>query len=104
MMSHMSLMPPPAAPTTSPASADADTAAAAFVQRWQGVQASELSSAQSFFIELCTLLDVAPPYPTPAQDDMFERPITFRHGDGSTSAGRVDCYKRGHFVWESKKL
>jgi hypothetical protein len=24
---------------------------------------------------------------------MFERPITFRHGDGSTSAGRVDCYR-----------
>lgn len=34
----------------------------------------------------------------------FERHITFQHGDGSTSAGRVDCYKRGHFVWESKKL
>ena len=35
---------------------------------------------------------------------MFERPITFQHGDGSTSPGRVDCYRRGHFVWESKKL
>ncbi len=66
--------------------------------------ASELSAAQSFFIELCRLLDVEPPHPTPAQDYMFERPITFRHGDGSTSPGRVDCYKRGHFVWESKKL
>ena len=35
---------------------------------------------------------------------MFERPITFAHGDGSTSPGRIDCYRRGHFVWESKKL
>ena len=35
---------------------------------------------------------------------MFERPITFRHGDGSTSPGRVDCYRRGAFVLESKKL
>ena len=35
---------------------------------------------------------------------MFERPITFQHGDGSTSPRRVDCYRRGHFVWESKKL
>nr|WP_228064327.1 DNA methyltransferase [Lysobacter avium] len=35
---------------------------------------------------------------------MFERPITFAHGDGSTSAGRIDLYRRGAFVLESKKL
>jgi hypothetical protein len=35
---------------------------------------------------------------------MFERPVTFAHGDGSTSAGRIDCYRRGHFVLEAKKL
>jgi hypothetical protein len=35
---------------------------------------------------------------------MFERPISFQHGDGTTSAGRVDCYLRGHFVCESKRL
>jgi hypothetical protein len=34
---------------------------------------------------------------------MFERPITFQHPDGSTSPGRVDLYRRGHFVLESKK-
>ena len=34
---------------------------------------------------------------------MFERPITFAHGDGSSSAGRIDCYKHGHFVLEAKK-
>jgi hypothetical protein len=104
MMARMSLMPPSATGPAATAGVDADAAATAFIQRWQGVTASELSSAQSFFIELCALLDVAPPHPTPEQDYMFERPITFRHGDGSISAGRVDCYKRGHFVWESKKL
>lgn len=83
---------------------DAETSVLAFIQRWQGVAASELSTAQSFVIELCRLLDVPPPHPTPEQDYMFERPITFQHGDGSTSQGRVDCYKRGHFVWESKKI
>ena len=35
---------------------------------------------------------------------MFERPLTFTHGDGGTSAGRVDLYRRGAFVLESKKL
>jgi hypothetical protein len=82
----------------------ANAAALAFVDRWRGVTASELSTSQSFVIQLCELLGVEAPHPTPEQSYMFERPITFQHGDGSTSAGRVDCYKRGHFVWESKKL
>lgn len=75
-----------------------------FIARWSAVTASELSTAQSFVRELCDLLNVEPPHPTEAQDYMFERPITFQHGDGSTSAGRIDCYRRGHFVLEAKKL
>ena len=68
------------------------------------MQASELASAQSFVIELCALLGVAKPHPTPEQSYMFERPVSFAHGDGSTSAGRIDCYRRGHFVLEAKKF
>ncbi|MCZ2104735.1 MAG: class I SAM-dependent DNA methyltransferase, partial [Burkholderiales bacterium] len=78
--------------------------AAAFITRWQGVTASELATAQSFVIELCELLGVEKPHPTPDQAYMFERPVTFVHGDGSTSSGRIDCYRRGHFVLEAKKL
>jgi hypothetical protein len=81
-----------------------DTATEAFIARWQGVAASELSTSQSFLIDLCLLLGVAAPHPTPEQDYMFERPITFTHGDGSTSPGRIDLYRRGAFVLESKKL
>ncbi|WP_426147705.1 DNA methyltransferase [Polaromonas sp. DSR2-3-2] len=80
------------------------TAAQTFIERWQGVTASELSTAQSFVRELCELLGLASPHATLEQDYMFERPITFHHGDGSTSPGRVDCYRRGHFVLEAKKL
>ncbi len=79
-------------------------AANAFIARWHGVTASELSTAQSFVRELCELIGVDAPHPTPEQDYMFERPVTFRHGDGSVSAGRIDCYRRGHFVLEAKKL
>ncbi|MEZ5606594.1 MAG: type IIL restriction-modification enzyme MmeI [Burkholderiaceae bacterium] len=98
-------MPPPPdlAAATDPADA-AHAAATAFITRWSGVQASELATAQSFVIELCELLGVAKPHPTPEQDYMFERPVTFAHGDGSTSAGRIDCYRRGCFVLEAKKL
>ena len=80
------------------------TDASAFISRWQGVTASELSTSQSFVIGLCELLGVPRPHATPEQDYMFERPVTFQHGDGSTSAGRIDCYRRGAFIWESKKL
>ncbi|GDY34607.1 DNA methyltransferase [Acidovorax sp. NB1] len=87
------------------ASPDTTTAAAhAFIQRWQNNTASELATAQSFVMDLCDLLGVAKPHPTPEHDYMFERPVTFAHGDGSTSAGRIDCYRRGHFVLEAKKL
>lgn len=80
------------------------TRAQAFIERWQGVTASELATAQSFVMELCEVLGVPKPHPTLAQDYMFERPVTFSHGDGSSSAGRIDCYRRGHFVLEAKKL
>jgi len=30
------------------------------------------------------------PHATPEQNDMFERPVTFCHGDDSTSPGRID--------------
>ena len=75
-----------------------------FIAKWQGVVASELSTSQSFLIDLCALLGVDMPHATIDQDYMFERPITFSHGDGSSSAGRIDLYRRGAFVLESKKV
>ena len=100
---------PESAPTSHQPSADvtADDQTAAFIARWQGValtEATELSSSQTFILELSALLGVDTPLPTDAADYQFERPITFAHGDGSSSSGRIDCYKRGHFVWESKKF
>ena len=89
--------------TATTAAIDA-TATQAFIQRWQHNTASELATAQSFVMDLCALLGVERPHPTPEQTYMFERPVTFAHGDGSTSAGRIDCYRRGHFVLEAKKL
>lgn len=75
-----------------------------FISKWSGVKASELSTAQSFAMDLCHLLGVELPHPDPEQQYMFERPVTFAHGDGSNSAGRIDLYKRGCFVLEAKKL
>ncbi len=79
-----------------------------FIARWTHADGSELANAQSFTRELCELLEV--PVPDPARADtadnayVFERRVVFRHGDGGTSEGRIDCYRRGAFVLEAKKL
>jgi hypothetical protein len=79
-----------------------------FIVRWQHADGSELANAQRFTRELRELLEV--PAPDPARADtaenayVYERRVIFRHGDGSTSEGRIDCYRRGAFVLEAKKL
>ncbi len=91
-------------PQADPPFASADR----FIARWAAAGGTELANAQAFMIELCDLLGV--PRPEPAREEasdnayVFERAVTFRHGDGSASAGRIDCYKRGAFVLEAKKV
>jgi len=80
----------------------------AFIARWQAAGGSERANYQLFVQELCLLLDV--PTPDPAREDtrdnayVFERRVTFRHGDGTESSGFIDCYRRGNFVLEAKKI
>lgn len=79
-----------------------------FIARWQHADGSELANYQLFVTDLCLWLGV--PTPDPAREDtrdnayVFERRITFAHGDGSSSSGRIDCYKRGCYVLEAKKI
>jgi hypothetical protein len=79
-----------------------------FIARWQSASGSERANYQLFVHELCTLLEL--PTPDPAREDtrdnayVFERRITFRHGDGSESPGFIDCYRRATFVLEAKKI
>jgi len=79
----------------------------AFIERWEASGAAERANCQSFLSELCALLDVPPPEPatpdTRLNAYVFERDVTFHHGDGSTSIGRIDLYKRGCFVLEAKQ-
>ncbi|MDF7826413.1 hypothetical protein P4B35_20455 [Pontiellaceae bacterium B12227] len=78
-----------------------------FIERWENSGAAERANCQSFLSELCVLLDVPPPEPTTPDIHLnayvFERDVTFTHGDGSTSTGRIDLYKRGAFVLEAKQ-
>jgi len=79
-----------------------------FISRWSNASGSELANAQLFITELCGLLELEVPHP--ASDELrdnryvFERRVIFQHGDGTSSEGRIDCYRRGAFVLESKKI
>lgn len=78
-----------------------------FIDRWNKAGAAERANYQMFLAELCDLLEV--PRPDPATPDnslntyVFERAVVFRYGDGTSSNGRIDLYKRGSFVLEAKQ-
>jgi len=78
-----------------------------FITRWKASGGAERANYASFLNELCDLLEVPRPDPTQPDDTnnayVYERSITFHHGDGSTSAGFIDLYKRGCFVLEAKQ-
>src|SRR5687767_7603934 len=89
-------------------SADANTdTVSSFITRWKNSAAAERANYQLFLSELCELVEVPRPEPAQADDEqnayVFERAVTFHNGDGSTSTGRIDLYRRGCFVLEAKQ-
>jgi hypothetical protein len=79
----------------------------AFVERWLPSGGAERANYQSFLNELCDVLGVPRPDPTVPDDAhnayVFERQVFFDNGDGTTSLGWIDLYRRGHFVLEAKQ-
>lgn len=79
----------------------------AFLDRWIGSGGSEMATAQSFSIELTELLGVERPNVSDKDGDFldyrFERPVSLTH-TGRTRSGRIDLYKKGHFVLEAKQF
>ncbi len=78
-----------------------------FEARWQHSGGAERANYAPFLNDLCDLLGVARPDATthdPSQDAyVLERAVTFDNGAGKTSPGRIDLYKRGCFVLETKQ-
>jgi len=80
-----------------------------FIAKWAEADGSEFANAQSFVGDLCRVLEVETPRPAVRDNRhngyVFERRVTFRWvGEGQQPHGRMDCYKRGCFVLEAKKL
>ncbi|MDQ2893808.1 MAG: hypothetical protein M3R64_12070 [Pseudomonadota bacterium] len=68
---------------------------------------SELANYQTFVSDLARALGMKRPdmakEETRLNDYVYERNVVFRHPNGTTSAGRIDCYKRGCFILEAKQ-
>ena len=77
-----------------------------FETHWQKSGGAERANYGLFLQDLCDLLGVPKPDPTtdqPAQDQyVLERAVTFRDG-AKKSTGRIDLYKRGCFILETKQ-
>ncbi|WP_083322225.1 class I SAM-dependent DNA methyltransferase [Hymenobacter lapidarius] len=77
-----------------------------FESRWQKSGGAERANYGLFLQDLCDLLGVPRPDPTtdqPTQDQyVLERAVTFNDG-AKKSTGRIDLYKRGCFILETKQ-
>lgn len=79
-----------------------------FISRWQGHEGGQERANYALFLtELCDVLGLAHADPASAttelNDYVFERAVKETARDGSTSAKRIDLYKRDCFVLEAKQ-
>ena len=97
----------PAASTTGPRRHFRSVTYPEFEARWQPSGEAKRANYGLFLTDLCDLLGVPRSDATtdsPAQDAyVLERAVTFDDGATKKSTGRIDLYKRGCFVLETKQ-
>ena len=78
-----------------------------FIAKWRDSGGSEIGASQMFLVELCDVLDVPrPDAPHPYSDNngyVFEKKISLQRVGNVAASGRIDLYKQGCFIWESKQ-
>jgi hypothetical protein len=78
---------------------------AEFIARWSNSHGSERGNSQRFLTEFISVLEL-PPMPTDAEtvpSYEFEHSVPYKDDEGKTHDLRIDLYKRGCFVLESKQ-
>jgi hypothetical protein len=78
-----------------------------FITRWKTSGGSEQANSQLFLTELCDALELPRPDPAkPVNEEntySFERKVYVPRGDGTGELKRLDLYRKGCFVLESKQ-
>jgi SAM-dependent methyltransferase len=79
-----------------------------FIKRWSNREGGQERANYSLFLtELCDVIEAAHPDPASASHEMndyvFERRVERRMAEGTVESGRIDLYKRGHFILEAKQ-
>ena len=78
-----------------------------FIAVWKDAGAAERANSQLFLAQFCDLLSLPAPEPTRPDDAqnayVFERNVHRARPDGTVTTGRIDLYRRGCFVLESKQ-
>ncbi len=79
----------------------------ALIEEARASGGSERANYQLFVLGLCEVLDLPRPVMAREENEFndygFERRIAFKHPDGSTTPGWIDCYRRGSFILEAKQ-
>jgi hypothetical protein len=79
----------------------------AFIRRWTPSGGGELANYVSFLKELCDVLEVKHPHPTVPDESqnayVFEKAVVFDNHDGTRTTRRIDLYRRGAFICETKR-
>lgn len=79
----------------------------AFIARWRVSEGAERAAYAQFLSELCRLIGVEAPLPPTSDSDAvtyrFEYPVRFPDGQGGSTTGRIDLYRKGAFVLEAKQ-
>lgn len=75
----------------------------AFIQKWRGVELSELAASHDHFNELCELLEIGKPTDADPKGEWFafEKPVP--KGGKAGSSGFADVWRSKCFVWEYKR-
>ena len=94
-------------PTFSLSTKDTMSGISNFITRWKASGGSEQANSQLFLAELCAVLDLSPPAPArPINEEnlySFERKVYVPRGDGTNELKKLDLYRKGCFVLESKQ-
>lgn len=78
-----------------------------FIARWKASGGSEQANSQLFLAELCDVLNLPHPEPAkPVNEEnvySFERKVFVPKGNGQNELKRLDLYRKGCFILESKQ-